>query len=239
MSANIPVRSEYSRPASVNLLVRLFRSSLGRKYVVAVTGFLLFGFIVFHLLGNLQIFLGLDAINTYAHFLQSIPELLWPARILLLLAVILHIVTSVKLWQENRAARPAKYGTGKPPAAASLAARTIIISGAVIFAFIVFHLMHFTLGLVDANFPRYTDYQGRHDVHQMVIDGFANPFISVFYIVAMGLVCLHLSHGVSSIFQSLGVGHRAAFDKLAKAAALVIFIGNCAIVIAAWAGLIK
>ncbi|MFN7948524.1 MAG: succinate dehydrogenase cytochrome b subunit [Blastocatellia bacterium] len=239
MAANIEVKQGAS--AQANLLVRFFQSSLGKKYVVAVTGFLLFGFVIVHMLGNLQIFLGPDAINAYAKFLKSTPELLWTVRLGLLVIVVLHIVTTVKLWQENRAARPVKYAQGKPPAA-SLASRTLIVSGLIIFAFIIFHLAHFTVGLVDTNFLNYTDPLGRHNVYQMMIDGFSNPFVSVFYIVAMGLLCLHLSHGVKSLFQSLGLKNRAwdgAIDRFAKIAAAAIFIGNCAIVIAAWTGLVK
>lgn len=239
MAANIEVKQGTSAPA--NLLVRFFQSSLGKKYVVAVTGFLLFVFVVMHMLGNLQIFLGPNAINAYAAFLKSTPELLWPARIGLLVIVILHIGTTISLWRENRAARPVKYDRGKPPAS-SLAARTMIVSGLIIFAFIVFHLAHFTVGLVNPALLALRDPKGRHDVYQMMVDGFSHPFISTFYIVAMGLLCLHLGHGASSMFQSLGLKNRAwdgAIDKFAKIAAAAIFIGNCAIVIAVWTGLLR
>ena len=208
---------------------------------MAITGFLLFGFVMVHMLGNLQIFLGEDSLNGYAKFLKSVPELLWPARIGLLGLVILHLWTGISLWVDNRAARPVKYGSGKPPVAASLASRTLLISGTIIFAFIVFHLAHFTLGWFDPKLLSFTDTQGRHNVFQMVLEGFANPFVSIFYIVAMGLLCLHLSHGVSSMFQSLGLKSGAwdgAIDKFAKAASALIVLGNCAIVIAAWAKLV-
>ncbi|HWQ33653.1 MAG TPA: succinate dehydrogenase cytochrome b subunit [Blastocatellia bacterium] len=241
MAAKIEVKQ--SAAAQANLLVRFFQSSLGKKYIVAITGFLLFGFVIVHMLGNLQFFLGPDAINAYAKFLKSTPELLWPARIGLLVIVILHIVTAVKLWQENRAARPVKYDTGKPPAA-SFASRTLIVSGLIIFAFIVFHLAHFTVGLVNPALLELRDPKDplRHNVYQMMVDGFSNPWVSIFYIVAMGLLCLHLSHGVSSMFQSLGLKNRAwdgAIDRFAKVASAAIFIGNCAIVIAAWTGLVR
>ncbi len=228
--------------SAATISINLLRSSLGKKYVMAVTGFLLFGFVIMHMLGNLQFFLGADSLNGYAKFLKSIPELLWPARIGLLGIVSLHIWTGVSLWVDNRAARPVKYGARKPPVAASLASRTLIISGVIIFSFIVFHLAHFTLGWVDPKLLNFTDTQGRHNVFQMVLDGFANPFVSIFYLVAMGLLCLHLSHGVSSLFQSLGLKSGAwdgAIDKFAKAASALIFLGNCAIVIAAWTGIVK
>jgi succinate dehydrogenase / fumarate reductase cytochrome b subunit len=228
--------------AATNLLVRLFQSSLGKKYIVAITGVLLFGFVIIHLLGNLQFFLGWESLNAYASFLKSTPELLWPARLGLLAVVILHITAAVKLWQENRAARPEKYGARKPPVAASFASRTMILSGLIIFAFIVFHLAHFTVGLVDRNLLLVEDLKGRHDVHAMMLIGFASPVVSIFYIVAMGLICLHLSHGVSSMFQSLGLKNRSwnrAIDQFAKIASVAIFIGACAIVIAAWTGLVK
>jgi succinate dehydrogenase / fumarate reductase cytochrome b subunit len=236
---------EAVRPLSANPLVRLYQSSIGKKYIVAITGFLLFGFVVIHLLGNLQYFLGADKLNGYAQMLKANAGVLWLARLGLLGIVLLHIITAVKLWQENKAARPVKYGTGKAPVAASFASRTLIISGLIVLAFIVFHLAHFTMGLVDPELLRLSETANgveRHDVFRMVSAGFANPLISIFYIVAMGLLCLHLSHGVSSMFQSLGLkNHRwdKTFDLLAKTAAAVIFLGNCAIVIAAWLGIVK
>ncbi|MEW6737595.1 MAG: succinate:quinone oxidoreductase, partial [Acidobacteriota bacterium] len=135
-----------------------------------------------------------------------------------------------------------KYGSGKPPVAASLASRTLIVSGMIVFIFILFHLAHFTIGLVDARFLEFRDPEQRHDVYKMMIEGFSQPLVSIFYIFALGLLCLHLSHGVSSMFQSLGLKNKAwdkAIDRFAKIATAILFIGNCAIVIAVWAGFVR
>jgi succinate dehydrogenase / fumarate reductase cytochrome b subunit len=227
----------------MNNLTRLFRSSLGKKYVMAVTGLLLFGFVIGHMIGNLQIFAGAPGpINDYAAFLKSKPALLWAARIGLLALALLHIVTAAQLVMENRAARPASYEHGKPPVKTSFAARTIAISGLIIFAFIVYHLMHFTLGVTNPDFLTLKDPLDRHDVYRMIVLGFSNVWVSLFYVVATGLLCMHLSHGVSSLFQSLGLKNKTyapLIDRFAKIAALVIFIGNASMPIAVLAGIVK
>src|SRR5262247_2590963 len=128
----------------MNLLTGLFGSSLGKKYIMAITGLAMFGFVVVHMLGNLQVFLGPAAINDYGYFLQTKPELVWPARIALLLMLILHIWAAIKLSAENRAARPSGYGNYKI-VAASYASRTMFVSGLILLAFIIYHLLHFTV----------------------------------------------------------------------------------------------
>ena len=219
----------------------LFQSSVGRKYVMGITGIALFLFVIAHMIGNLQIYLGPEAINAYAETLQGMQGLLWIARIGLLAIVILHIVSALQLAAVNRRARPTRYDRGKPPAA-SYASRTILLSGIIILAFIIFHLLHFTIGLVDPNLLQLRDHLGRHDVYGMMIRGFSNPLVSIFYIVAMALLCLHLSHGVSSAFQSLGLRSSRTlriFQRIATISAVVIFIGNCSIPLAILAGLTK
>ncbi|MGH9753215.1 MAG: succinate dehydrogenase cytochrome b subunit [Blastocatellia bacterium] len=215
-------------------LQRLWRSSLGKKYVMAITGFGLWVFVIIHMLGNLQIFLGPEKINAYAALLKATPALLWSTRIGLLFIAILHIVAAAQLVRANRRARPIGYEF-KKPVASTFANRTMWISGLIIFTFILFHLAHFTLGWVNPRFLRLEDAQGRHDVYRMMIDGFSNPAVSIFYIVSMGLLLLHLSHGVSSLFQSLGLRSKKTFgffDKLAKISALALFIGNSLIPLA-------
>ena len=224
----------------MNLLARAYRSSLGKKYIMAITGFLLFLFVIVHMLGNLQVYIGRDAVNAYAALLKSKPALLWAARAGLFIIAVLHIVSALQLAAENRAARPQPYAEGKP--IASYAARTVLVSGLIVLAFVVYHLMHFTFGVTNPEFMEMHDGLGRHDVYRMVIDGFRNPWVSVFYIVSMGLLCLHLSHGVSTLFQSLGIRRRttlAAFDRFAQISAIVIFIGNCSIPISILAGVVK
>ena len=224
----------------MNLFSRAYHSSLGKKYVMAITGLLLFLFVIVHMAGNLQVYLGREAMNTYAALLASKPALLWTARVGLLIITMLHIISALQLAAENRAARPQNYAEGKP--IATFASRTILVSGLIIFAFIVYHLMHFTLGVTNPDFADLQDPLGQHDVYQMVIEGFRNPYVSVFYIVSMGLLCLHLSHGVSSLFQSLGIRRKttvASFNRFAQVSAFVIFVGNCSIPIAIMSGYVR
>ena len=225
----------------MNTFALLLGSSLGKKYVMAVTGLLLFLFVIVHMAANLQVFLGPAPINEYALALKSRFWLLWPARIGLLGVALLHVTTAVQLALENRRARPVRYEKGKP-IASTYAARTIVISGLIILAFVLFHLAHFTLGFVDPQYVRYEDLMGRHDVYRMIVTGFSNPFISSFYIVSMGLLCLHLSHGVTSTFQSLGLRSQKTLrglNRLAMISAAIIFLGNCSIPIAVLAGVVK
>src|SRR5438067_2088193 len=225
------------------LLKRIFCSSLGKKYIMAVSGCLLFLFVVAHLLGNLQIFLGPKVINRYGHFLQSNPELIWPARIILLVMVGLHIWAAVKLTIENRAARPVGYAQYEV-VVATYASRTMFMSGLIILIFIVYHLLHFTvqvqqINLTGENFIDFHDPQQRHDIFKMMVVGFSNVWVSGFYLVGMALLCLHLSHGVSSMFQSLGWKSKAYgpfLDKFARFGALAIFIGYSSIPVAILCG---
>src|SRR5215471_4901198 len=128
----------------MKIIANIFGSSVGKKFIMAVSGLVLFLFVVGHMAGNLQIFLGPEAINRYGHFLQSNPELIWPARLGLLLMVGLHIWSAAKLSLENRAARPIPYGAYEP-VAASYASRTMLMSGTIILLFIIYHLLHFTV----------------------------------------------------------------------------------------------
>ena len=206
---------------------------------MAVTGFVLFLFVIGHLAGNLQIFLGPEAINRYGHFLQSNPELIWPARLILLLVVGLHLWSAVELSRENKTARPVDYGVYRP-VGSTYASRTMLMSGLIIGAFIIYHLLHFTvqvqyLNLTGQDFGSFVDAENRHDVFKMMIVGFNNGWVSGFYLVGMALLCLHLSHGASSMFQSVGWKNQAYgpfLDRLAHAAAILIFLGYASIPIA-------
>ncbi len=223
----------------MNIIRNIFGSSLGKKYVMAVSGFVLFLFVIGHLAGNLQIFIGPEAINRYGHFLQSNPELIWPARLGLLLMVFLHVWSAIKLSIENKAARPVEYASYKP-IASSYASRTMLMSGLIIFAFIVYHLLHFTVQLAYVNgtgqkFSDLMDLEKRHDVFRMMVIGFNNIWVSGFYVIGMGLLCLHLSHGVSSMFQSIGWKNKAygpCLDKMARVFAILIFLGYVSIPLA-------
>lgn len=225
----------------MTFIARFFHSTLGKKYIMAITGFLLFGFVIVHMLGNLQIFLGPNAINEYAELLKSKAALLWSARLGLLTIAILHIVTAIQLVLRNRAARPVNYGVAKP-VGASLSSRLAAVTGTLIFAFIIYHLLHFTVGVTNPDFLLLRDAQDRHDVFGMMVRGFSNPFVAGVYLIAMAILCSHLRHGVSSMFQSLGLksgAYDALIDRIAMIAAAAIFLGNCAIVIAVLAGVVK
>jgi succinate dehydrogenase / fumarate reductase cytochrome b subunit len=222
--------------------VRFYDAPIGKKAVMAVTGVMLVGYVVAHLLGNLQIYSSNhEQINGYAAFLHNPNNAvaLWAARSVLLLAVILHITASVQLFFQNRAARPISYYK-KDDVPASYAARTMVWSGPIVAAFVIFHILHLTVGAV---LPTH-DVGGNPitpDVRYNVITGFQNYAVSGFYIFAMILLCMHLYHGLWSMFQSLGLSHPRYDRKLKKFAAILaiaIAIGNCSIPIAVMAGLL-
>jgi succinate dehydrogenase / fumarate reductase cytochrome b subunit len=226
----------------MKIFTRIFNSSLGKKYVMAVTGFALFLFVIGHLVGNLQIFLGPEAINKYGHFLQSNPELIWPARLGMIVLVVLHIWSAVQLSRENRAARPVAYGEYKP-VGSSYASRTMLMSGLIVFAFIVYHLLHYTIRVESINFTgqnfvtmkQMVDGHEQHDIFRMMVVGFRQPLVTLFYVVGVGLLCLHLSHGVSSMFQSIGWKNKAYTPLLntgARVIAAAIFLGYISIPVA-------
>jgi succinate dehydrogenase / fumarate reductase, cytochrome b subunit len=223
----------------MKLFTHIFDSSLGKKYIMAVTGFLMFLFVIGHLVGNLQVFLGAEAINRYGHFLQSNLELVWPARIGLLVILVLHIWSAAKLSLENRAARPVGYATYQP-VGSTYASRTMLMSGLIVLAFIIYHLLHFTvqtqyINLTGQNFTTFMDPEKRHDIFKMMVVGFNNGWVSGFYILGVGLLCLHLSHGVSSMFQSIGWKneiYRPILDKAAQGLAALIFLGYASIPVA-------
>lgn len=245
----------------MSLIGNFFTSSIGRKFLMAVTGLILIGFVIGHLVGNLQIFSPPDKINGYAEFLHGLGPLLWVARIGLLVAVGIHIWAAAVLTLENRRARgSSRYGV-KNTIRATLASRTMRWTGVVVLAFIVYHLLHFTLGGVQkdtfkANLPAYVLTADYHvagiavvpagkavaDVHSMVIYGFQNVPVSIFYIVAVGLLSFHLLHGVDSMFQTFGWrNHRWAtgLRRVALLFAVGYFLANAAIPLAILTGKVQ
>jgi succinate dehydrogenase / fumarate reductase cytochrome b subunit len=225
--------------AAVNLpagSLHFWQTTVGKKAIMAVTGFMLFGFICGHLLGNLQIFLPPEKINHYSATLKSLPALLWGARITLLLAVGLHIWSSFQLWLLQRAARPINY-VKKANLNSTYASRTMLWSGPIILAFLIFHLLHFTFGTVHPGGPF-----DEHNVYNNVVTGFQVWPVSLFYIVAMIMLCYHLYHGLWSMFQSLGFSHPVYtpwLQRFAKVFAILIAAGNISIPVAVLAGFIK
>jgi succinate dehydrogenase / fumarate reductase cytochrome b subunit len=219
-------------------ITNLFTSSLGRKFLMAASGGVLFLFVVGHMVGNLQFFLPPEAINRYAHFLQSLGELLWAERLFMLAMIVLHVWSAATLTAENRAARPEPYGGGHAPFAASLASRTMLVSGLIVGAFIVYHLLHYTVkvqGITGSPIPigQLKDpATGHPDCYAMMVAGFSVVPVSLFYLVGVGLLCFHLSHGVQAMFQSLGLRNAAYAELIAKASkviALVLFLGYASI----------
>jgi succinate dehydrogenase / fumarate reductase, cytochrome b subunit len=215
---------------------RFWQTTVGKKAVMAVTGVILFGFVVGHLLGNLQIYLPPEKINHYSAALKSLPALLWGARITLLVSVTLHIWSSFQLWLLQKAARPIGY-VKKTSLASTYASRTMMWSGPIILAFIIFHLLHFTFGTVHPGGPF-----DEHNVYNNVVTGFQVWPVSAFYIIAMIMLCYHLYHGLWSMFQSLGISHPVYTPWLklfAKVFAILIAAGNISIPLAVLAGFIK
>lgn len=225
----------------MNIARRVVTSSLGKKFLVAVTGAGLFVFVIGHLLGNLQVFLGPELINHYGNFLQTNPEILWPARIGLLACVVIHLWMSIALAIENYAARDSRYEV-KRVVGASVASRTMVWSGLIIFSFICYHLAHFTLLYVHPEYRDLHDQLGHHDVYRMMVIGFSNPWVSGFYALSIGLLCVHLGHGIGSMFQSLGLKNEAWAARIhgfSIGLAVLIFLGYVSIPAAILAGVVK
>ncbi|MCS6856459.1 MAG: succinate dehydrogenase cytochrome b subunit [Sandaracinaceae bacterium] len=196
------------------------RTAIGQKALVAVTGIILYGFAFFHALGNLQVFLGREAFNQYAEMLQSMPKLVWATRLVLLVALITHVVLVVRLARRAREAKPAHYRFEErmDPSEGILrryARQTMLLSGLIILAYIVFHLMHLTVGAVPGLFFV------RGMAYENLIYGMRTPWVAGFYLFANLLLGLHLYHGCRALFQTLGLRH-PQWDRRSFAMALSI-----------------
>jgi succinate dehydrogenase / fumarate reductase cytochrome b subunit len=229
----------------VNPLLRFLSSSIGRKWIVALSGLVLLGFVVGHLIGNLQVFLGPESLNRYGAFLQGTGEILWVVRFGLLAMIVLHIVFTIKLRLENRAARNERYAVTRYRATPA-AARWMTLSGLMVLCFIIYHLLHFTVqvpavNLISpaTNFVELHDAKAQHDVFQMMVRGFRVPIVSFFYVLAVGLLALHLNHGIMSMGQTLGLNTgklRPLWEKGGPAFSWIIFLGYASIPVAVLAG---
>src|SRR3954469_10919416 len=217
-------------------LREFYGSMIGKKAVMGITGLIGIGFVVLHSLGNLLVFRGPDAINSYSHFLKSTGELLWALRIVLIVAVILHVVAAVQLTRQSRAARPIGY-VKREPQAATLASRTMRWGGALLLVFIVLHILHFTTGTI-----RPAGVFSQQDVYANVVLSFRIWWVSLFYIVSMIVLGYHLFHGAWSSVRSLGVSPPSPeplHHRISLLLAILIWAAFTVIPVAVFSGLVR
>ncbi len=210
-------------------IIRLFHTSIGSKLMMALSGSILVLFVLGHMLGNLTIYQGAGTINAYANWLQGHPLLPF-IRLVMLSILLFHIAVGIRLWRENRAARPLRYHVRRP-IRSGFAERHMLLSGLVIFVFLLFHLAHLTLGWTHPEYLTLFDDQGRPDVYARLVLGFQNIGISAIYLIGLGLLWLHLHHAVQSIFRAIEIG--------AMGVSAVIVAGLASIPIAVLLGFIS
>jgi succinate dehydrogenase / fumarate reductase, cytochrome b subunit len=214
--------------------LRFYRTSIGKKVVMAITGLILFGYVAIHMLGNLQVFMGPEHLNNYAATLKSNLALLWTARLVLLTAGIWHIVAALQVTRMSQRSRPEGYYY-KDVMVANYASRTMRWTGPILAVFVIYHVLHFTTGTVHPHFDH-------ADVYANVVTGFRVWAVAAFYIVAMVALGLHLWHGAWSMFQSVGLNSPRAdrfLHRFAAIAMVVIVMGFISIPVAILARLIS
>ena len=216
--------------------LRLFwQSSLGKKYVMAVTGLIWVAYLITHVLANLLVFQGPAKINAYSAFLHGTGGALWAARLVLIAALVLHVIAAVQLAERRHEARPVGYAAGRDPQVSTVASRTIRWGGALILVFLVYHLLQFTIGTANPSFVE-------GDPYHNVAAGFHNALVVVFYLIAMAFVGLHLYHGIWSSGRSLGMSPpspRPLRRTLALVLGLLVWLGFSVIPIAVYAGVVR
>jgi succinate dehydrogenase / fumarate reductase cytochrome b subunit len=210
-------------------LLQFYRSTIGKKIIMAVTGLIGIGFVIAHMAGNLQAFVGSDKLNAYGALLHGpLAELLWLVRLVLIVAVILHILMAYQLTMRARAARPVEY-LGRSPQVSTWASRTMRWGGILLLVFIVLHILHFTTGQVDpAGWHRRLDAVGRRDVYGNLVASFRIWWVALFYIVAMIFLGLHLYHGAWSSVRTLGYAKPSPYPlhrRVALVVAVVVWLG--------------
>jgi succinate dehydrogenase / fumarate reductase cytochrome b subunit len=217
--------------------IRTFYGSMvGKKVVMGVTGLIGVGFVILHSLGNLLIFRGATAINSYSHFLKSTGELLWLLRIVLIVAVILHVIAAVQLTRQSRAARPIGYAK-REPQVATVASRTMRWGGALLLIFIVLHILHFTTGTI-----RPAGVFSNEDVYANMVTSFRIWWVALFYVIAMVALGLHLFHGAWSSVRSIGVSPASPqpfHRRLSLAIAVLVWAAFTSIPLAVFAGFVR
>lgn len=218
--------------------ITLYDTTIGKKVVMAVSGLVLYGFVIAHMLGNLQVFLGPEQLNGYAKKLQDLGPLLWMTRAVLLTAVVAHVVTSLQLIWLSSSARPIGYRM-KKNLATSYAALTMKFGGIALFLFIVYHLAHFTApGLAMSSAYHHQP----HDVYANVVNGFRVPWVTAVYVLGQIFLGMHLYHGSWSLFQSLGMNHPKYNETrkfLAQTIGVFVAVGNIAMPVAVLAGVVR
>jgi succinate dehydrogenase / fumarate reductase cytochrome b subunit len=224
-----------------NALVGFVGSSIGKKWIVGISGALLILFVLAHLVGNLTIYAGPfgEGINVYAQALHASPLFLWAARGGLLLVFLVHIFTTLSLVIENRRARPQRYAV-KARVQSTIYVRTMALSGLVVLSFLIFHVLQFAAGM--SPHSHLYDLEGRHDVAAMIILSFHNPLVSGFYLLSLVLLGMHLSHGISSVFQTFGLNGRKSASLIKNGALVVawaLMIGFASIPVASLTGYLK
>ncbi|RKX27966.1 MAG: succinate:quinone oxidoreductase [Candidatus Zixiibacteriota bacterium] len=216
-----------AKPVPSQAKVTFISSSIGKKIFQAVTGSLMFFFVVGHMLGNLQIFIGQDQLNTYAQALKDLSALLWSVRFVMFVCLVIHVWWGIQLYFENLFSRPIRYIVNTT-VQASLSSRTMIFTGGGIFLYVVYHLLHYTFIVTNPQYAGLHDSLGRHDVYSMVVLGFQNGWISTVYFIAMFSLSYHLTHAIPSLFQTLGLNNdktKSKFEVLGWLVAIVIFVG--------------
>ena len=222
-------------------MVGWWRSSIGKKVLMAVSGLMLVGFVIAHLMGNLLIFQGPAALNAYGGKLRDLGVLLWFARAGLLAALVIHVWTSIELSLENRRARPCGYRMHRMRRT-TLAARFMLVSGIAVVGYVAYHLLHFTFGVIHPEWSHSLDPFGHHDIYAMVVHSFRQWPIALIYVVGVGAVCVHISHGIGSVVQTLGVNSERTIDlatRVGQWLAVAIFLGYSAIPIAVLWGVVR
>lgn len=218
----------------------LIERSLAQKIVMAGSGLLMLCFVLGHMLGNTTIFGGPESLNGYAHHIQNLGPLLWLMRIIMLVVVLLHIFLGIKLTLENWQARPTRYAV-TTYRRSTFSSRTMVYTGLIVLAFIVYHLLHFTFLVTNPAVSHLVDALGRHDVYFMVVKSFRNAGIVLAYVLALSALFLHLSHGISSLFQTMGLNTDRLLPKMetfGKGLALVLLVGFGLVPVAALIGVL-
>jgi succinate dehydrogenase / fumarate reductase cytochrome b subunit len=240
-----------ANPASAppfDRLVKALTSTISLKIVMALTGLLGVGFVLFHMAGNLQVFLGRDAFNDYAEFMQGLGALKWVARGGLLTILGLHVTAAIVLTQRNQRARPERYAALKQQRT-SLAAMYMMELGIVLLLFIIYHIAHFTMGLVNIEFggvnyyalEQVTEASTRRDLYSHFVVSFQQPAIAITYIIANIALAAHLAHGMTSAFKTAGIAvgrWQLPFEVLGPAIGIIVGLGNISMPLAVWAGFI-